>query len=325
MLTSKKIEMGIFQLNLLRTDIIPIVNYAWERSFAKINSNLKACQDRGWGPLNKKLLSHPDIVSSKPNSLSPQHSPASPKIVSNDNSVGTLELSSPIEQQENKEFDIISNLNITNGFAGETLCSILRKMQRDAQTLKNLQTNKQNGIDFVSSMKDLGKWSAGVIFDRNKCHLNEEVLMVAHNHLRKKEEEFWKKVKKCCCEYSKKKEDYEKAIDELKKRPTHNNLPIKILRPLCAWKKRKGDQKMPVKQNELFVRWDETKHRDEMSLESYLMETTILFETYERDHRGTKLTMNLINEMINMEDDIGTNGAVPIVQPNIIVGTCEEV
>ena len=38
------------------------------------------------------------------------------------------------------------------------------------------------------------------------------------NHLRKKEEEFWKKVKKCCCEYSKKKEDYEKVIDELEKK-----------------------------------------------------------------------------------------------------------
>ena len=110
-----------------------------------------------------------------------------------------------------------------------------------------------------------------------------------------------------------------------KKRPTHNNLLIKILRPLCAQKKRKGDQKMPIKQNELFVRWDETKDQDEMSLELYLMETTTLFKTYEKDHRGTKLTMNLINELINMEDDIGTNGAVPIVQPNVIVGTCEEV
>ena len=36
--------------------------------------------------------------------------------------------------------------------------------------------------------------------------------------IRKKEEEFWKKVKKCCCEYTKKKEDYEKVIDELEKK-----------------------------------------------------------------------------------------------------------
>ena len=41
MMTSKKIKMGIFKLNLLRTDVIPIVNYAWERSFAKINAKIE--------------------------------------------------------------------------------------------------------------------------------------------------------------------------------------------------------------------------------------------------------------------------------------------
>ena len=42
MLTSKNMEMGIFQLNVLRTNIIPIINYTWKWSFAKINTNWKA-------------------------------------------------------------------------------------------------------------------------------------------------------------------------------------------------------------------------------------------------------------------------------------------
>ena len=58
-----------------------------------------------------------------------------------------------------------------------------------------------------------------------------------------------------------------------------------------------------------------------MNLESYLMETLTLFETYERDHRGTNLTINLINKIIHMKDNIGTNRVVSILQPNVVVGT----
>ena len=55
--------MGLFKLNLLRTDVIPIVNYTWSRSFAKEKTNLMDISDRGWGPLNQILLSHPEIQS----------------------------------------------------------------------------------------------------------------------------------------------------------------------------------------------------------------------------------------------------------------------
>ena len=42
-------------------------------------------------------------------------------------------------------------------------------------------------------MKYLGKWSAGVVFYHNKCHLDEDVLMVAKNHLKKKKRIFGRK------------------------------------------------------------------------------------------------------------------------------------
>jgi hypothetical protein len=43
------------------TDIIPIVNYAWHGSFDNVVTNKKAILDRGWFPLNRMLLLHPDI------------------------------------------------------------------------------------------------------------------------------------------------------------------------------------------------------------------------------------------------------------------------
>ena len=47
--------------NLLPTDIIPCINYAWDRSFAQVELNKKAIADRGWGPLNYNLLCHHDL------------------------------------------------------------------------------------------------------------------------------------------------------------------------------------------------------------------------------------------------------------------------
>ena len=55
-LSSKTIKMGLFKLNLRRTNIIPIVNYAGGGSFPRVRSNLKAIRERGWRPLNQILL-----------------------------------------------------------------------------------------------------------------------------------------------------------------------------------------------------------------------------------------------------------------------------
>jgi len=43
------------------TDIMSIVNDAWDHSFSLVVSNQKAIADRGWGPLNYALLDNDDI------------------------------------------------------------------------------------------------------------------------------------------------------------------------------------------------------------------------------------------------------------------------
>jgi hypothetical protein len=49
------------------TDIIPIVNYCWQQSFARVEGNMKAILERGWYPSNKALLTHPDVLRTKRN------------------------------------------------------------------------------------------------------------------------------------------------------------------------------------------------------------------------------------------------------------------
>ena len=43
------------------SDIIPLLNTAWEKSFAIVSRGRKAIVERGWGPLNYVLLDHPEI------------------------------------------------------------------------------------------------------------------------------------------------------------------------------------------------------------------------------------------------------------------------
>jgi hypothetical protein len=47
-------------VDLVPTDIIPLVNYAWEQSFVKVESNKRAICDHGWYPLNRNLLLEDD-------------------------------------------------------------------------------------------------------------------------------------------------------------------------------------------------------------------------------------------------------------------------
>ena len=74
---------------------------------------------------------------------------------------------------------------------------------------------------------------------------------------------------------------------------------------------------MPTKQDALYQRWNETKDRCEISLEEYLINTTTLHDMYEKDHKGSKLTLDIINQMMKSEDDVDVVRATAIVQPNV--------
>jgi hypothetical protein len=50
---------------LERSDIVRIVNIAWQKSFARVDTNLKAIAERGWGTLNCVLLDHPELQETK--------------------------------------------------------------------------------------------------------------------------------------------------------------------------------------------------------------------------------------------------------------------
>uniref|UniRef100_A0A7S4UP82 Uncharacterized protein n=1 Tax=Paramoeba aestuarina TaxID=180227 RepID=A0A7S4UP82_9EUKA len=70
-----KTRMGLPPI-IQKTDIIPLINLAWDQSFAKVRSNRKAISDRGWNPLNRALLTHPVILKTRiPETNTPDNQP----------------------------------------------------------------------------------------------------------------------------------------------------------------------------------------------------------------------------------------------------------
>mmetsp|Transcript_13738 Transcript_13738/g.25861 ORF Transcript_13738/g.25861 Transcript_13738/m.25861 type:complete len:184 (-) Transcript_13738:432-983(-) len=51
--------MGV--IGILPSDIVIIVNDAWNNSFARVSTNRKAIAERGWYPYNRNILLHDDI------------------------------------------------------------------------------------------------------------------------------------------------------------------------------------------------------------------------------------------------------------------------
>jgi hypothetical protein len=59
-----KIRAGL-PATLDKSDIVRIVNVAWQKSFTRVDTNKRAIAARGWGPLNYILLDHPELQETK--------------------------------------------------------------------------------------------------------------------------------------------------------------------------------------------------------------------------------------------------------------------
>ena len=61
---TEKIRAGL-PATLERSDIVRIVNVAWQKIFTRVETNKHAIAARGWGPLNYILMDHPELQETK--------------------------------------------------------------------------------------------------------------------------------------------------------------------------------------------------------------------------------------------------------------------
>ena len=162
-----KIRMGM-KITLTQNNIIPIVNMAWQQSFGRVRTNKLAISIRGWGPLNRALLLHPEILKTKPETITvesdneSEQQRQSPQMSTTSGSNSTK--SSPCD-----------SLNVSNGYSSIVLTDILQHEIKAKSIHENLKKRYSEGKQARDLLKEEGKrFSAGLMFKMERCALTRK-------------------------------------------------------------------------------------------------------------------------------------------------------
>lgn len=157
------------------SDIIPLINAAWPKSFGNINFARKAISDRGWGPLNYNLLKHPDIESTRYKESNAQ----------------TID-STSTSRSTNQSISDLTAINTTTGSAGDALSAfILEEMKNKGrlEVLKRQKLESENLNSNIKKLQGITKISSGILASANHHHLDEDVRDAVCRSLHAKEQE----------------------------------------------------------------------------------------------------------------------------------------
>jgi len=177
---------------LVATDIIPMINRAWTKSFARKEKNKVAIADRGWNPFNRILLLDPtiratmtehELASEASNNLIPpsihhniykQHDGAT---------ASTCTYATTHQSMINS--DVLKKLNYscsTSAFCVDALVQNEDLMK----SRERIKEEKGNGKDVCEQLKLVKKLTAGKLFKVGTTRLGKTLLDI-HNENSKQE------------------------------------------------------------------------------------------------------------------------------------------
>jgi hypothetical protein len=243
-LTSEKAELvikkqrhSIPNARIETYEIVIVVNAAWQKSFARVDYNREAIAARGWGPLTRNLLDHPEILATKEPEQQPEQS----------------------EEPPDSQGSIASTLNFGTGFSNTVLADIIQNIDRE-QIRAQIRQNQEQGRKALEALKDCKKLSAGVVFKSGRAWLGRDVLEVQLERNMKKKRKAKELVRKKAEERERKKEAYLKARSDIAERE-ESKWSVPQLKALVSYKKRKTDA-LPKSRADLLTKWIELKDRD---------------------------------------------------------------
>ena len=157
-------------IQILRTDVIPLINIAWGNSFARVRSNRIAIAARGWNPLNRALPKHLEILKtmSKPIDLTETRSIIEEK--------DKIEKTYENEEEVN---NLASSIDVLAGFPGTLLNDVLRHAIKSDAVSKNLNRRYKESKSIREAFEeDKQRVTAGNVFRNGKVILDEELLNI---------------------------------------------------------------------------------------------------------------------------------------------------
>jgi hypothetical protein len=183
------------------TDVVPLVNYAFERSFRDTRKAKKAIAARGWNPLNYALLLHPDVASTKPKDppmtatatttgASSSSATTTSGVAGGDASTTVLTAVSTTTTGSNnaeKTSLAVTAVNVNGALSSSIIDSLLRHKARDAgrqEQAKKRQLDEAASNDTYKKLKDIGGCvTSGKLASIGCFELSEEVCQkVAAHH-----------------------------------------------------------------------------------------------------------------------------------------------
>ena len=243
--------------NFTSSDIIPLLNSAWPKSFARIEPTKRAIVERGWNPLNYSLLLHPEILKTKP--LVQVQAVSDP--------INTTIESDSNQQQGDATTtngSILSILNTSQGTAGEMVdLLVLQEMKNRGRTEAIFKRRKEQEVR-SSDLKKLamasGKLTSGILgVNENYC-LDSEVRDAVSLYYEKKKAEENEKKKRKQLQIKTRNEKYLKA-----KKKYIDNQPLNRLEltSLLSYHRLKNDPPLGKTIAELRHQWEIRKIRTE--------------------------------------------------------------
>ena len=250
-------------------DLMPIINQAWQQSFAKVATNKKAISDRGWSPLNRAILRNEDLRATMTRQEAANEAKSSSSIIlpaafcANDQSLSTTSNYSGttitetdddcIQSSLNNEQNSMMKLNFSNGTAAFCIDAIVR--ENDLQLARErIKGEHQRGKTIRQQLESAKRVTSGVVFGCGSTRLGKTVFDICKENQDKKRQKFVEKIRQEEKTYLK---DVEVAKEVLRKKPDIQTMTIKELKLICKPLKRKSDGKMPTKKVDLIAKYRE--------------------------------------------------------------------
>ena len=173
------------------TDIIPIINYAWDRSFARTESNKTAIIERGWNPLNYALLTSAEVLRTQINTK--EKSVSATDEITDSTEKTTSEIETEIPLPSSLIEAITDDVSFEKGVAAEAIDTIVKS---SLARIKQQQISRKKNTETLDKTKKL---TSGVAFHRGCVGLHSDTvfgnLTGYHAHKKKSEKEKRNKTK----------------------------------------------------------------------------------------------------------------------------------
>ena len=258
----RKLSLFMKNPSLVPTDIIPLVNIAWDLSFQRVPQNRKAIAERGWGPLNRNLLLYKEIQDTMTKSereTFAEHIITSPPMnsvdISTDNSTISDLTNLNLSQTQQPK---ILNLNYSSGNSAMVLETYVHESDlREARERNRIKKSK--GEEMQKSFSDIKSVTAMYHFNELGCMVGMDALKKKRQILTIHEEKLLQQRQKEEADFNDKKKKFDEvmALNLPDDKLTGTQLKI-----LCNVMKRKTDKPISsLKKQELLTLWKEWKSR----------------------------------------------------------------